>query len=96
MLALYYNIPFRRDVLERAAKHGVADRTVTLQQLGNLATILGFTGSLATLPETQFSRLPFPCFAIVEGQPAMIHDVSRDKVKAVLPEDGRVDLDLPT
>ena len=94
MLALYYNIPFRRDVLERAAKHGVADRTVTLQQLGNLATILGFTGSLATLPETQFSRLPFPCFAIVEGQPAMLHDVSRDKVKAVLPEYGRVDLDL--
>ena len=94
MLAAYYNIPFRRDVLERAAKHGVADRSVSLQQLGDLSTILGFTGSLATLPETQFSRLPFPCFAIVEGQPAMIHDVSRDTVKAVLPEYGRVNLSV--
>ena len=94
MLAAYYNIPFRRDVLERAAKHGVANRSVSLQQLGDLSTILGFTGSLATLPETQFSRLPFPCFAIVEGQPAMIHDVTRDTVKAVLPEYGRVNLSV--
>ncbi|QNJ01780.1 ABC transporter transmembrane domain-containing protein [Synechococcus sp. PROS-U-1] len=94
MLARYYNIPFRRDVIERAAKGALGSQGVTLQQLGNLATILGFTGSLADLPATQFSRLPFPCFAIVEGQPAMLHDVSGGHVKAVLPEYGRVNLQI--
>ena len=94
MLARYYNIPFRRDVIERAAKGTVGSKEVTLEQLGNLSTILGFTGSLADLPATQFSRLPFPCFAIVEGQPAMLHDITAGQVKAVLPEYGRVELQI--
>ena len=94
MLARYYNVPFRRDVLERAARHAIGNHSVSLEQLGNLSTILGFTGSLADIPETQYSRLPFPCFVVVQGQPAMIHDVQRGVVRAVLPEYGRVELPL--
>ena len=94
MLARYYNVPFRRDVVERSARHVVGNNLVTLEQLGNLATILGFTGSLADIPSTQFSRLPFPCFAIILKQPAMIHDIHHGRIKAVLPEYGRVELNL--
>jgi subfamily B ATP-binding cassette protein HlyB/CyaB len=94
MLALYYNVPFRRDVIERAARDAVQGHAVSLEVLGNLSTLMGFTGSMASLPEAQLSRLPFPCFALVMGQPAMLHEVSRDQVKAVLPEYGRVTLPL--
>lgn len=90
MLSLYYQTPFRRDVIERAAQDGLGDRTASLELLGNLSTLMGFTGTLADLPETQLSRAPFPCFAMVMGQPSMLHDISNDEVKLVIPEYGRV------
>lgn len=94
MLALYYNVPFRRDVMERSVRHSLGDRAVSLELLGNFAVSMGFTGSLADIPEAQLLRLPFPCFVIVEGQPAMLHDISRGQVKAVLPEYGMVQMSL--
>jgi ATP-binding cassette subfamily B protein len=94
MLAISYNVPFRRDVIERAARDALRGHAVSLEVLGNLSTLMGFTGSITSLPEAQLTRLPFPCFALVMGQPAMLHDVSRDQVKAVLPEYGRVTMPL--
>ena len=94
MLALYYNAPFRRDVMERSVRHSLGDRPVSLELLGNFAVSMGFTGSLADIPEAQLLRLPFPCFVMLEGQPAMLHDISHGQVKAVLPEYGMVQMSL--
>ena len=94
MLALFYNVPFRRDVMERSVRQSLGDRSVSLELLGNFAVSMGFTGSLADIPEAQLVRLPFPCFVIVEGQPAMLHDISHGQVKAVLPEYGMVQISL--
>jgi len=94
MLALYYQAPFRRDVIERAAKDNLGNRASSLELLGNLSTLIGFTGTLADLPEAQLPRAPFPCFAMAMGQPAMLHDISNGQVKLVIPEYGRVVLPL--
>jgi ATP-binding cassette subfamily B protein len=94
MLAIQYNAPFRRDVIERAARDGLQGRAASLELIGNLATLMGFNGTLADLPEAQLSRAPFPCFAILLDQPAIVHDISHAEVKAVLPEYGRVKLPL--
>ena len=94
MLALYYQAPFRRDVIERAAKDSLGNRASSLELLGNLSTLMGFTGTLADLPEAQLPRAPFPCFAMAMGQPAMLHDISNGEVKLVIPEYGRVVLPL--
>ncbi|WP_398332932.1 peptidase domain-containing ABC transporter [Vulcanococcus sp.] len=90
MLAIYHQAPFRRDVLERAAMDGLGSRAASLELLGNLSTLMGFTGTLADLPEAQLHRAPFPCFAMAMGQPAMLHDISNGQVKLVIPEYGRV------
>ncbi len=94
MLARYYKSPFRRDVIERAAKESLGGRAPSLQLIGNLSTLMGFTGTLADLPEAQLYRAPFPCFAILYGQPSMVHDIANGVVKAVIPEYGRVELAL--
>ena len=94
MLARYYNAPFRRDVMERTAAQVIAERQVSLETLGNLAVMMGFTGTISNIPEAQLARLPFPCFVLLEGQPTMLHDISRGQVKAVLPEFGMVQLSL--
>ena len=59
MLARYYNVPFRRDVIERAANDNLRGRTHTsLELIGNLSTVMGFTGTMTDLPEGQLGRVP--------------------------------------
>lgn len=90
MLAKFYNVPFRKDIIERYVHQTVADRAVSLQMLGDLAVVMGFNGTIADIPEAQLIRLTFPCFAIIENQPSIIHDISNGSVRAVLPEYGMV------
>ncbi len=95
MLARYYNVPFRRDVIERAANDNLRGRTHTsLELIGNLSTVMGFTGTMTDLPEGQLGRVPFPAIGWVMDQPTIIHDISSQGVKAVVPEYGRVILPL--
>lgn len=94
MLSRYHRVPFRRDVLERAAKEFLKGKQCSLEQLGNLATWMGFVGNLADVPRAQLHRLPFPCFALVYDQPAILYDIDRDTVKAVVPEYGSLSLPL--
>jgi ATP-binding cassette subfamily B protein len=94
MLSLHYNAPFRRDVIERAARDNLQGRPSSLELLGNLATLMGFTGTLCSLPEAQLSRAPMPCIAMMFDQPAVIFAIERGEVKAVVPEYGRVKLSL--
>ena len=91
MLARQHNVPFRRDVIERAARDNLRGRSSTsLELIGTLSTVMGFTGTMADLPEGQLGRAPFPCIGWLMDQPAMIHDISRAGVKAVVPEYGRL------
>lgn len=90
MLARFYNVPFRRDVIERAAGQLLQGRDTSLEVIGNLSTLMGFVGTISDIPAAQLARLPFPCMAIVFGQPAVLHDIQRGEVKAVMPEYGSV------
>ncbi|PTT94646.1 type I secretion system permease/ATPase, partial [Pseudomonas sp. HMWF031] len=80
--------------IERAAKETLRGHACSLEELGNLSTWMGFIGNIADVPEAQLHRLPFPCFALLLDQPAMIHDISRTEVKAVVPEYGSLTLPL--
>jgi len=88
MLARYYNVPFRSDILERACKDSVRNSTANLETIGNLSTIIGFTGNLTNIPESQLSRVPFPCFAMIRNQPAIIYSIIKNQARTVLPEFG--------
>lgn len=94
MLARVHAVPFRRDVLERAARQLLQGRASSLEAIGNLSTLMGFVGSISEIPLAQLPRLPFPCMAMVLDQPALIHDISKDEVKVVVPEYGRITLPL--
>ena len=59
MLAKFHNVPFRKDVVQRAAQQTLHGHSCSLQQLGNLASWMGFLGTLADVPEAQLHRLPF-------------------------------------
>ena len=68
MLARHYNVPFRRDVIERAANDNLRGRSQTsLELIGNLSTLMGFTGTMTDLPEGQLGRAPFPVIGMGDG-----------------------------
>ena len=90
MVALFHNVPFRKDVIERSAREAIRDNSPSLQTTGNLATLMGFVGTISDIPTSQLSRLAFPCILFVDTQLAVVHDISNGFVKAVLPEYGRV------
>ena len=95
MLASFHNVPFRRDVIERAANDTLRGRThSSLELIGNLSTVMGFTGTLTDLPEGQLGRAPLPAIGWVLDQPTIIFDITSEGVKAVVPEYGRVILPL--
>ena len=95
MLARHHNVPFRRDVIERAAKDNLrGQRATSLELIGNLATLMNFTGTLAELPEAQVIRASFPCIVNLCGQPSFIHEIRRGEVFAVIPEYGSVRLPI--
>ena len=95
MLARHYNVPFRRDVIERAAMDNLRGGSHTsLELIGSLSTVMGFTGTMTDLPEGQLGRVPFPAIGWVMDQPAVIHDITAQGVKAVVPEYGRVTFSL--
>ena len=95
MLARHHNVPFRRDVLERAAKDNLSgQRTTSLELIGNLSTLIGFTGTMADLPEAQVIRASFPCIAVLCDQPSLIYEIRRGEIFAVIPEYGSVRLPL--
>ena len=95
MLARHYNVPFRRDVIERAANDNLRGRShSSLELIGSLSTLMGFTGTMTDLPEGQLGRAPFPAIGWVMDQPTIIHDITTEGVKAVVPEYGRVILPL--
>ena len=80
MLARHHNVPFRRDVIERAAKDNLSgQRTTSLELIGNLSTLMGFTGTLVDLPDSGDSRF-LPCIAVLCGQPSLIHEISRGEI----------------
>ncbi|ABB25092.1 cyclic nucleotide-binding domain (cNMP-BD) protein [Synechococcus sp. CC9902] len=90
MLSLFHNVPFRRDVIERACKGSLKGDKPSLELTGDLSTVMGFVGTISDIPTAQLPRLSFPCFALLDKQLIMIHDISRDIVQAVIPEYGRV------
>ena len=95
MLARHHNVPFRRDVIERAAKDNLSgQRTTSLELIGNLSTLMGFTGTMADLPEAQVIRASFPCIAVLCDQPSLIYEIRRGEIFAVIPEYGSVRLPL--
>jgi len=94
MLAAFYGMPFRRDVMERLTKERLRGNTATIPTLGELTTWMGFRASMLDVPAHQLHRATTPCLVIVRDQPAVIYKVVKGEALAVLPEYGRVQLPL--
>ena len=94
MLCKFYNSPFRRDVVERAAQQNIKSSSVSLEIIGNLSTFMGFVGTISNIPSAQCFRIQFPSIVIYQDQPCVVFDISGDIVRVSIPSQGRVSIPL--
>ena len=70
------------------------DRPANLGQLAGMCTVMGFHPTLLNLPSQQVPRAHVPCLAVIRNQPSVIYQIKNKQVLAVVPEYGRVAMDL--
>ena len=58
MFTSYFNVPFRKDIVERAARESLILQTY-FKIIGNLSTIIGFVGTITDIPTSQLHRVSF-------------------------------------
>ena len=79
MLAASYNIPFRRDVMDRICREELRDRSASLGQIAGMTAVMGFQPTLLNLPASQVPRAQTPRLAIIRDQPSLIYRIEKGR-----------------
>jgi ATP-binding cassette subfamily B protein len=91
MLAQYWQIPFKRDVIRRVlVNQQERNGAVSLMHCGAVAELLGVQAQLAMVPTGAISRLQAP--AIIQWQEsfALVYEVTAEAIVLAIPEIGIV------
>ena len=84
MLARHFDLPFRKDVIQRILNNQLQtgnDSIIKLQTLAAILDILGLRASgLQPNSEELLSRAPFPAILMLNSTPIIIWESSKDKV----------------
>ena len=77
MLARYFDLPFRKDVLRRILQEQLSragDDGLGLQ-LAAVCDLMGLTGSILEVSEFQLSRLELPALILQDGHPQVLWEM---------------------
>jgi HlyB family type I secretion system ABC transporter len=89
MLSQYWDMPFRRDVLQRTiVNQQQRTNSVSLQLCGALAELMGLTAQHARIPAATLSRLPTPAILPWQGGFAILYKASEKELVLAIPEQG--------
>ena len=84
MLARHFDLPFRKDVIQRILKNQIDTGTEKYIGLQTIAAILDLLGLRASglLPNSEdlLTRAPFPAVAIIKNTPMVIWDSKKDEI----------------
>ena len=84
MLARHFDLPFRKDVIQRILNNQLQtgnESIIKLQTLAAILDILGLRASgLQPNSEELLSRAPFPAILMLKNTPIIIWESSKDKV----------------
>lgn len=91
MLSLYFNIPFRRDMLRRiVAKQTEQTQNLSLQFCGAVTEVMGLTTQLVKVPITAVNRLQTPAMISWQDSFAIIYEATQQELLIAVPEIGLV------
>ena len=91
MLALLWNIPWKRDVLKRALENNYK-RTgnISIEVCGAVAELMGLKAQLVEVPAVAVSKLPTPILLSWQDTYAILYHASEKELTLAIPEIGIV------
>ena len=96
MIANFNNVPFRRDALSRVIEDQFRrNKGLSVELLGGLCEMLGFTSQLAEASSQHISSVEPPALLILEDKPVVFYGFRKSQAVIASPESGikRVDVD---
>lgn len=93
MLAMYWRMPFRREVIGRILSEQMSSTgSLSLPLLGMIAEILGLSTQLVNVPETAVPRLQVPALIAWHDSFAVLYAVSDRELVLGVPDTGIIRL----
>ncbi|MCV3215609.1 peptidase domain-containing ABC transporter [Plectonema radiosum NIES-515] len=91
MLALLWNIPWKRDVLKRALENNYKRTgSISIEVCGAVAELMGLKAQLVEVPAVAVSKLPTPILLSWQGTFAIIYHANEKELTLAIPEIGIV------
>ena len=89
MLAQYWNLPFRRDVIRRILNNQLERTgTISLSTCGAIAELMGLKAQLVNSPAPVFNRLPTPALIHWQGDLTILYHNSPKQMVLGVPGQG--------
>ena len=91
MTALYENVPFKRDVVEKVLEDQFRrNKSLSLELLARLCEIIGLNCQIAAVENQYVSSIEVPVVMMLQGVPIIIYEFVADEIVIGHPRDGLV------
>ncbi|ELS01783.1 type I secretion system ABC transporter, HlyB family [Xenococcus sp. PCC 7305] len=89
MISKYFNMPFRKEVINRVLKEQLArTSSLSLPLCGAVSELMGLNPQLINIPAKAFTRLEGPCFVRWQDSLAVVYEISEKELVIAVPELG--------
>ncbi len=90
MLAQYFNLPFRKDIIRRVLQNQLAqqDERISLTTAGVICELMGLRAQLLQVPKTVIPRVPTPFLTCWQNQLLLVYEITAEEVVVAVPEQG--------
>ena len=89
MLSKYFNMPFRKEVINRVLSEQLQRTgTLSLPLCGAVSELMGLNPQLINIPAKAFTRLEGPCFVRWQDSLALVYAMSERELVIAVPELG--------
>jgi ATP-binding cassette subfamily B protein len=97
MLAKYFNIPLKKDLIQRILKEQFKQQeTLSLSVCGAITELMGLKTQLIPIPKAAVSRLDAPILMKFQDSLIIVYDITDDQVVLGVPELGILERKLDT
>ncbi len=89
MISKYFNMPFRKEVINRVLSEQLKrSSALSLPLCGAVSELMGLNPQLINIPAKAFTRLEGPCFVRWQESLAIVYDISEKELVIAVPEIG--------
>ena len=89
MISKYFNMPFRREIIQRVLDEQIKRTgSLSLPLCGAVSELMGLNPQLINVPAKAFTRLQTPCFVRWQDSLAVIYEISDRSLTIAVPELG--------